>query len=977
MTNVLPSITFDQGVKGSSGNITLKNGADNTTIEQFSINSPYVCFDSVINDFETDIEDFVDSLNTITWSQNPDSAYLNSGSLKFVTDSAWFHADAKFTQSIDLTGYDTLAAWVYTSVAGSRAQMFIQSTGWNWVQDTLLPLSDTGWTRVVIDLHKTGIDISVIWAYGVQFEKPGTYYIDRISLKKKTPNKVTLIPYGNLSPSTDYYILIDDGAISNLSNENFTGITTPTGWNFTTISPTKKNNSYNLNLVSSWEENVAPTPSTIAVWDNTVTTSNTVKLGADLFWGGLTIKNPGGPVTINSGNVLTLGSSGINMGNATQNLTLNNQVHLAKSQAWNIGSNNTLTVDSITSEDYVTLIKNGGGQLVLNGPASIPTGSLISTQGKVKLGNIAAADKIGSVTINNSSQLWTDQNGIIATNITINGVGPDSRGALYAENDDGLLSYNGNIVLNTDASIGSFGVKSTTNFNGVISGAGKFTFGSGGADESNSHTYVLYAVNTYTGNLTTIESNYGSQTHLKLGIDNALPTSTIVLMDANWSNTTTDGAGAFIDLNGHNQEVAGVQCIGSTKKVISGSGTLSTASLGVNKGNVYINANSTVDITTPYSCSISDSSALIVNGTLSGSQVSISTKGALVIGNNSQTGSVEGDLINNGSVEFSLTTPYSFSGNISGTGSVVKNGTDTLILTGACTFSGPTDVKSGVLVIDSVISASSVVTVASGASLCGAGVIQSPVVVENGAVLEPAGSSTGKLTTGALTLNDSSVINIQLGTVSDLIAVEGNLVLDGFINLTIPEQASGEDYTLFTYSGTLVNNEARLVTTPAGPTVSIIAMDGKVTAHIAPAEQPPVAHFTNDISAGNTPLTVHFSDSSSGLIDSWKWDFGDESSSTDTNPTHIYSKEGLYDVKLIVPARVVLIRLPKKISSIHTEVDPIRYRFLPDTLICDTSKSRLKILATLILRSRSHGPILLAYGLFPRSSHQYLQNRNL
>ena len=48
------------------------------------------------------------------------------------------------------------------------------------------------------------------------------------------------------------------------------------------------------------------------------------------------------------------------------------------------------------------------------------------------------------------------------------------------------------------------------------------------------------------------------------------------------------------------------------------------------------------------------------------------------------------------------------------------------------------------------------------------------------------------------------------------------------------------------------------------------------------------------------PLTVHFSDKTLIKPDSWLWDFGDGTTSTEQNPTHTYSTSGLYTVSLKV-----------------------------------------------------------------------------
>ncbi|WP_162198324.1 PKD domain-containing protein, partial [Methanosarcina sp. 2.H.T.1A.6] len=60
----------------------------------------------------------------------------------------------------------------------------------------------------------------------------------------------------------------------------------------------------------------------------------------------------------------------------------------------------------------------------------------------------------------------------------------------------------------------------------------------------------------------------------------------------------------------------------------------------------------------------------------------------------------------------------------------------------------------------------------------------------------------------------------------------------------------------------------------------------------------PVASFTSDSNAGNIPFIVKFTDTSTGKVSSWTWDFGDGSTSTDQNPTHTYVTLGSYKVTL-------------------------------------------------------------------------------
>lgn len=61
---------------------------------------------------------------------------------------------------------------------------------------------------------------------------------------------------------------------------------------------------------------------------------------------------------------------------------------------------------------------------------------------------------------------------------------------------------------------------------------------------------------------------------------------------------------------------------------------------------------------------------------------------------------------------------------------------------------------------------------------------------------------------------------------------------------------------------------------------------------------PPVAAFSGTPLSGNAPLTVQFTDESTNEPTSWLWDFGDEESSEDQSPEHIYENPGTYTVKL-------------------------------------------------------------------------------
>ncbi len=62
----------------------------------------------------------------------------------------------------------------------------------------------------------------------------------------------------------------------------------------------------------------------------------------------------------------------------------------------------------------------------------------------------------------------------------------------------------------------------------------------------------------------------------------------------------------------------------------------------------------------------------------------------------------------------------------------------------------------------------------------------------------------------------------------------------------------------------------------------------------------PQAEFKGDPLTGLVPLTVSFTDQSTGEITSWKWNFGDGKTDTARNPSHTYTAAGEYNVSLVV-----------------------------------------------------------------------------
>jgi len=90
-----------------------------------------------------------------------------------------------------------------------------------------------------------------------------------------------------------------------------------------------------------------------------------------------------------------------------------------------------------------------------------------------------------------------------------------------------------------------------------------------------------------------------------------------------------------------------------------------------------------------------------------------------------------------------------------------------------------------------------------------------------------------------------------------------------------------------------------LYATPENTTVTVTEGETASTSFTL-ALLPPIAAFTSDRTQGNAPLPVQFTDTSTGVLTSRSWNFGDGGTSTVQNPAHTYDVYGTYTVTLTV-----------------------------------------------------------------------------
>ncbi|UVE19151.1 autotransporter-associated beta strand repeat-containing protein [Pseudomonas sp. LS44] len=277
-----------------------------------------------------------------------------------------------------------------------------------------------------------------------------------------------------------------------------------------------------------------------------------------------------------AGAVTLAGNSRIN--SDTGLLTLNGATLSGATRTLTVGGAGNTAINNVIATTTGSLTKDGSGTLTLMGAntysgVTTVSAGILNIQNAAALGATSGATSATSVASGAELQL---QGGITvgAEALTLNGTGVGNAGALHNVSGNnsyaGALTLAGNSRINSDAGLltlngATIGGATRTL---TVGGAGNTTINNviatttGGLTKDGSGTLILNGASTFTG-ATTI--NAGT---LQLGTgNNRLSTSTAV--------SIADVAGATLNLNGFNQQVASLAGGGATGgSVALGGGTL-------------------------------------------------------------------------------------------------------------------------------------------------------------------------------------------------------------------------------------------------------------------------------------------------------------------------------------------------------------------------------------------------------------------
>ncbi|MEA2916618.1 MAG: hypothetical protein QOJ15_8699 [Bradyrhizobium sp.] len=346
----------------------------------------------------------------------------------------------------------------------------------------------------------------------------------------------------------------------------------------------------------------------------------------------------------------------------------------------------------------------------------------------------------------------------------------------------------GPVILNSDANIGDAGHRvhrgiwsasfgSATTVNGVpisvTQGAGSSIF----AD-----TYGIYAVGSDAPNILNVTTN--GTISVKGGTGVLAATG----FDFGGGNVTVSHNGTITTEPGGSSEIGiDARALRAGNVAVSVTGSISTSSAAssvglaasATSGNITINIapGATIKAGGIGILAGSNTGAVTINnlGTVSGASAARFI-GTMNVGNGGTTGTIIGNVLDRGTLNFNRSDAVTYGGVISDTGRVQQIGRGVLTLSGINTYTGATNVNAGTLSVNGSIASSSLTAVNAGGTLGGNGTVGNTTI--NGGTLAP-GNSIGTL------------------------AVQGNLVFTAAASYMVEVSPANADRTNVTGTATL------------------------------------------------------------------------------------------------------------------------------------------------------------------------------
>jgi autotransporter-associated beta strand protein len=431
----------------------------------------------------------------------------------------------------------------------------------------------------------------------------------------------------------------------------------------------------------------------------------------------------GSNLTSSGGSFTKLGAGGVTLsGNNSYSAgTLVSQGALIGSNSTSFGSGAIVLGDGNTGTNGIVLMANTVDNTTITNAITVANlGTGLVSIGGTNTGASTVNAWTGTLTLNRNVQVFNDTphaGGRTSFIGQITGSGgitvTQGRGRVTLQNTTN--NFTGPVVVDSGATLQldvATGLNEVIPNSAAVTVNGALNFASGGGTET---------IGSLAGS-GTVSAGVSGTYRLVVGGSNSGTFSGAINNGSGVIGLTKSGAGTLL-LTGSNGFTAGAALNGGTLGVGSANALGSSGTISFGGGTLQFSASNTTDYSGRFSNAASQQYSIDTNGrnvtlasnlTSSGGSFTKLGSGTLTLaGANSYNGgttisagrlvgttstSLPGNIVNNAEVEFVTNGGnYSFSGNVSGTGTLIKSGGDELVLDGVNSYTGGTIVTAGTI----------------------------------------------------------------------------------------------------------------------------------------------------------------------------------------------------------------------------------------------------------------------------------------